>query len=178
MTTYLRSLIIVVVVALAVAACGDDDLGSDLGGNTSADVPGFGDDGFGDDGFGDGDATLPTSVGNIPGLSSECEAYLNLSLAMSAAFTGEFSGFDGDLVSRLPAAAQADGAIIVAALQEFSDELAAAGLDLSQGLATFSQEQIQAFGDLSEEIFNDEVDAAFDRLSEAGAAECAIGGDF
>ena len=61
MTKYLRTLIIVTVVTLAVTACGDDDLGG-LGGDTSADPSGFE-----DQGFGDGDATLPTAVGNIPG---------------------------------------------------------------------------------------------------------------
>lgn len=158
-------LLLVAVLGMAVVACGDDGSGGD------ATIP------TGTDGSGVGDVTIPTGVGNIPGVSSECEAYANLSLAMSSAFTGGFGGFSGDLVSQLPAAGRADGAIIVAALQEFSGGLAAAGIDLSQGnIGTLTQDQLQVFSDLSDSVFTDEVNDAFDRLSEVVEAECALGG--
>lgn len=165
-------LLLLTVLALVGAACGGDDPSGDPGPDGETVLPG-------DQGTGLGDSsTLPTAVGNIPGVSGECEAYANLSLAMANVFTGGFSGFDGDLVSQLPSAGQADGAIIVSALQQFSDGLAAAGIDLTQGMTGLSADQIQVFSDLTESVFTDEVDAALDRLSELIEAECAIGADF
>lgn len=173
MSKYYRPLILVIVLALTVMACGDDDFGGDFGGDQGTNVPGFG-----DDGFGDGDATLPTSVGDIPGVSDECEAYFDLSFAMSAAFTGDFDGLAGDLLAKLPAAAQADGAIIAGALQDFVDGIAAAGIDLSQGVGSLSQEQLQAFGEIGDSVFTEEVNDAFDRIGELAAENCAIAEDF
>lgn len=167
MRKYLLPVILTVTLVLAVTACGDDDFGGGFGENQTP-TPGFG----------DGDLTIPTSVGNIPGLSGECEAYANLAFAMSAAFTGQFTGFEGDLVSNLPAEAQADAVIIVDALQEFSDGLAGAGIDMSQGMAGFSQEEIETFSDLSEAVFTDEVDAAFEGLGEVMEDACEVDGDF
>lgn len=168
------SLLLVLLLAVTVAACGDDDV-SDLGDGQTTSAPVFGGDGDGSD---DDNTTFPTAVGNIPGVSSECEAYANLSLALVNVFSGGFSGFGGDLVSSLPPSGQADGAIIVDALQRFSDGMAAAGIDLSAagGMATMDADQIATFTQLSEEIFTDDVDAAFDRLSELVEAECAVGG--
>lgn len=166
----LRTILLVTLLAMTVAACGDDDV-SDLGGGQGTNVPGFGDDGFGDS------SSLPTSVGNIPGLSSECEAYANLSLAMASVFSGGYDGFATDIVSQLPPEGRADGAIVADALQRFADGLAAADIDLSNGgMATLSAEQIEAFSAISEDVFNEDVEAAFDRLSDLVEAECAIGG--
>jgi hypothetical protein len=154
---------------LVLAACGGDPVG-----DAAADTP-YGDGGsIFDDAGGD---TLPGSVGNTPGLSGECEAIANLSLAMSSAFLGNFNGFDGNLIGSLPSGIQADGAIVVGALQEFSDGLAAAGIDLASpsGMAGLSPEQMEAFSTLSEEIFDDEVNDAFDRIGEAAEAECSTG---
>jgi hypothetical protein len=170
MSRHLRPLVLVLVLALTLVACGDDDSIGGLPGD-AGDLPGDVGDLPGDAGdLGD----LP-GVGDIPGLSDECSAFLSLSSAMASAFTGTFSGFEGDLVSSLPAAAQADGAVVVAALQEFSNALADAGIDLSEGIGTLSQEQLQAFSQLGESIFTDEVNDAFDRIGDVASASC--GGD-
>lgn len=161
----LRPLALAIAIILSLAACGDDDSGG-----TASTAPTETED------LDTGDTTLPTSVGNIPGISAGCEAYADLSLAMGNVFTGGFAGFGDDLVSRLPSEGQADGAIVVGALQAFSDGLADAGIDLSQGsIGTLTQEQLQVFSDLSDNVFTDDVNAAFDRLGELVAAECAVG---
>ena len=174
----LFSLLLVALLALTLAACGDDDDVADLADDPTTTTSGSVVGGGSDDGSSGSDTTFPTSVGNIPGVSSECEAYANLSLALVNVFSGGFTGFGGDLVSALPPAGQADGAIVVDALQRFSDGMAAAGIDLTAqgGMAAMDADQLQAFSDLSEEIFTDEIDAAFDRLSELVEAECAVGG--
>jgi len=164
MPGHLRSLALVLLLVLGLAACGDDDSIGGLPGD-AGDLPGDVSDLPGD--LGD----LP---GNIPGLSDECQAYASLSFAMSSAFTGGFGGLDAGIVSNLPAEARADGQIVVTALQEFSDGLTDLGIDLSQGMASLAPEQIQAFTQLGESVFTDEVNDAFDRIGELASATCAL----
>ncbi len=155
----------VAVVALLVlaAACGGDDsadAGDDAGGGSDAQTA----------------TTFPSTVGDIPGVSGECEALANLSLAISGVLTGTFDGLPDDVVGNLPGDAQADGEIVADAVQEFSDRLDELGIDLSQGLGNLSAEQLQAFSDISGEVFNDDVDAAVNRIGITMADDCAPGG--
>ncbi len=60
-------------------------------------------------------------------------------------------------------------------LQQFGDQLAAAGIDLSQGIGSLDQGQIETYTAISGEVFDSEVEDSFDRLATAVAAECEIG---
>jgi len=173
-TTPARSFILLVVLALVVAACGDDDLVGDVA--QDGDGP-FGNGVVTDDGGDLGDlGGVTPGVGNIPGLSDACQAYVNLSFAMTGAFSGNFSGIDDSIISDLPPGAQADGAIIVDALRRFSDGLQAAGIDLSDptNFATLTPAQMEEFQALGDTVFTDEVDAAFDRLDDSISADCEV----
>jgi hypothetical protein len=166
MTRLLRTVTLVAVLALSLVACGDDDSIGGLPGD-AGNLPGD---------VGDIPGDIGDLPGNIPGLSDECQAYASLSFAMSGAFSGSFDGLDGGIVANLPAEAQADGAIVVAALQDFSDGLDELGIDLSQGMGNLSQEQVQAFSELGESTLTDEVNDAFDRIGELASATCAVEG--
>ena len=167
------------VLVLVLAACGggDDDAG---GGNApvDADSPAVGPSGGGGGDDGGGNDGVVTTFGNIPGLSAECTAVGNLSLAMTGALTGSFDGVPDDIIDALPAVARDDGRILVDALDEFAAGMQAAGIQLDQqtGLANLSQEQIEEWSALSERIFDDDVEDALERLSAAVSAACAPGG--
>lgn len=148
-------------VVLAVAGCGGDD---------SSDA--------GDVGGGGGDetaTTFPTSVGDVPGVSSECEAVADLSLAISTVLSGQFGDISDDVVDALPSDARADGTLLVDALREFGDRIDAAGIDLSGGLGGLSAEEIEVYSDISGEVFDEDLDAAVERIGQVAAVECAPG---
>lgn len=149
-----RRLIVLLGVVLALAGCG----GGILGGGADETA-----------------MTLPASIGDIPSVSSECEAVGNLSLAISSVLFGRFDQISDDIVDALPSDARADGAVLVDALQEFGDRIDAAGLDLSGGLGSLSAEEIEVYSDISGEVFNDDVDAAVDRIGRVALGECALG---
>jgi hypothetical protein len=171
----LRPLLLIVALALIVAACGDDDsglLGDAPTANTEAGLP------FGGGGSDEIPNTLPETIGNVPGVSGECEALLNLSLAMANAFTGGGGDIDPGFVSGLPPGLQADGALVVGALQQFSQGVQDLGVDLSDpaNFAALSEEQFAALDALNDQIFDEEVDAALDRISDAAEVSCSVPG--
>lgn len=160
--------------ALLATACGDDDS------STPFDGGGFGadDDDEGGD-FGDlGDLELPGDVGDIPGLSDDCEAIANVFLSFSSAFFGgdpvdaDSSRFDG-----LPGELRDDADIVVGALNELYEEFDRLGLDLSDptAFATMTEEEAAAFGELSDNLDSAEVSDAMDNLEVYATAECDQG---
>jgi hypothetical protein len=157
----------VIVFALAVTACGGSTVGSTLdqsSGTTAA------------PGTTDGSTVLPTGVGNIPGVSSECEALVNLYLSISAAFTGgAISAVDPATLANLPADVRADALLVSDTLKQYSDGLQALGIDFSDptSFATMTQEQQDAFTALGDLLNSDEFQAASDRLSAYGDQQCA-----
>ena len=143
-----------------VSACGGSD---DTEGSVTT-VP--------DNGAGD----VITTFGNIPGVSDECTAIANLSVALTQAVSGSLGEVSDDILDAIPADARADGQIILDALREFAGRLADDGIDLTQGgLAGLSPEQLETYVEASADIFDEEVEAAADRFSQY-AVTCAPGG--
>jgi hypothetical protein len=169
---YLRFLAIIAVFALVAAGCGDSG-SSPFDTATAATSPS----GLGDEGGGlfSSDETIPVTVGNVPGLSDECEALLNVFLGIGSAFLGGYSGPSLDALSGLPGDLRNDAATLIDALQAYSDGLAELGIDMNDpnSFATLTEAQQQAFAELGEEIDSDEFNAAADRLSAYGEAQCA-----
>lgn len=182
MKGYLKYLALVAVFALIATACGDSgsspfDEAADTAISTTEDTGG-GDDG-GDDGgggFGDaGDDTIPVTVGNIPGVSGECEALLNVFLSMSRAFIGgEFVAVDLQSFSELPGDLQDDAALVVDTLNDFAEGLEDMGVDLTdpQWALALTPAQQQAFATLGETLDAEAFTNATDNLSAYGEAEC------
>jgi len=184
MKSHQRFLALLAMLALVIAACGGEDtnVGDDENGDngnvvTSPSNDGDGNDDEGNNG-GDGNNTLVpgTTFGNIPGMSDECVAVANLSLAISQVLSGTFQGVPDDVVDSLPAGSREDGQIIADALNDFATALADAGIDLSQGIGALSQDQLVTWGELSGEVFNDELEEVVDRFGNTIADECAPGG--
>ena len=173
---------LVAVLALVVAACGggDDDADAGTGNGNGARTEAPSDNGGGgDDDNNNNNNNLgvnTTFLGNIAGLSDECTAIANLSIAFSQAFTGTFEDVPADIINSLPAEARAEGQILADALDEFASGLEEAGIDLNllEGIGSLTPDQIQQYSEVSERVFNDEVEDAADRLGEA-AEGCAPG---
>jgi hypothetical protein len=163
--------------ALFFAACGDsgssiDALDDATAATSGGDLGGGGDDGGGL--FGS-DETIPITVGNIPGLSNECEALVNVFLAFTNVFSGgQIQAPSLDVISGLPGDLQADAAIMIETMQAYADGLQELGIDLSDPLSfsSLTEEQQMAFGELSEAFDTEEFNAASERLSAYGEAEC------
>ncbi len=177
MKSYLRYLAVFAVFAVAVAACGSDgDSPFAPGGSDSV---ASGDDGGGD---GDGDVNvedlleeLPEEIGDIPGVSDECQALLSLFLSIgNAFFGGEVASIDSSALSGLPGDVQEDAQFLADTLSEFSDAIAAMGIDFAdpESLATLSAEQQQELTALTESLDTDEFNAAADNLEAYGDQEC------
>jgi len=152
------------VFALVVTACGGSSTVDQSSGTTAA--PGSTDSGI----------TLPTGVGNIPGVSSECEALLNLYVSISAAFTGgAVAPLDAATLANLPADVRADAQLVSDTLKQYSDGIQALGIDFSDptSFATMTQEQQDAFTALGDLLDSDAFQAASDRLSAYGDQQCA-----
>lgn len=155
-----RRLLVLVVIALVAGGCG----GSDDGENAATTVPA------------DGAGNVVTTFGNIPGVSDECTAVANLSVALSQALSGSLGGIPNDILDAIPGDARADGQIILDAIQRFAESLDADGIDLSQGgLAGLTPEQLESYVEASAEYFDADVEAAADRFGQY-AVTCAPGG--
>ncbi|HSF84224.1 MAG TPA: hypothetical protein VLG28_01020 [Acidimicrobiia bacterium] len=150
-------LVVAVAFLLAVAACGGEDDAAAPSSEQDASA-----------------TTFPSSVGDLPGVSGGCEALANLSLAISSVVSGNFTGVPSDVVGNLPEEARADGQTLVDAIEEFHERLEQAGIDISQGL-NLDEEQLDEYVDINAEVFNDDVDAAVNRLGVTMAGECAPG---
>lgn len=175
---YRRFLAVIAVLALFAAACGDsgssiDALDEATAATGGGDLGGGGDDGGG--GLFGSDETVPVTIGNIPGLSSECEALANVFLAFTNVFAGGGAAAPSlDAISGLPGDLRADAALMIETMQAYFDGLEDLGVDLSDpaSFGALTEEQQQAFADLSESFDTDEFTAASDRLSAYGEAEC------
>ncbi len=153
-----------IVFALVVTACGGSPAATnDTSGTTAA--PGSGT-----------NSTLPIGVGNVPGVSSECVALLNLYLSISAAFTGgSISPLDAATLASLPADIRADAQLVSDTLKQYSDGIQALGIDFTDptSFATMTQEQQDAFTALGDLLDSDAFQTASDHLSAYGDQQCA-----
>lgn len=185
-----RFLAIVAVFALVAAACGDSGT-TELADDTSPpDTSSSGDPTAATSGDTAPPATaapstaigtIPVTIGNIPGLSDDCQALANVFLSFSGVFLGgDVPDVNIDAISDLPGDLQADVALVIAGLEEYADGLAELGVDLTDpaSFAALTEEQQQAFGDLADSIDTDEFNDAADRFSAYAEVECAefVGG--
>ncbi len=159
-------LAVIMAFVLVLAACGGGDDGSFLDqspGATSA---------------GDGlipIEDLPTDVGNLPGVSGECEALLNLFLSISGAFLGgEVAALDSAALANFPGEIRADAQILSDTLREFSVGLQDMGINLADpaSFATMTEAQQAAFDDLTASLDSAQFNAASDNLSAYGDQQC------
>jgi hypothetical protein len=148
---------------LTTVACGGDD---DGGGSP------FGDGGLGgDDGGDSGDFDPSEGVGDIPGLSDECEAVYNVIVAISMASAGQ--GDSGDATDALnsfaddvPGDLKDDAQIMADAYAPYFEKLAEYGGDYT---AAANDPEIQ---ELSEAMNSDEVIQASDNITDYLDNEC------
>ena len=176
----LRILAIVTAVILIGAACGgSDDSGSPFSSDTAASdsaAPGdSGSDDGGDSGGVFGSDGIPDEIGDIPGFSGECEDLANMFLSMASIFVGgDVAEFNADTFSALPGDLQDDAAIVAEGLNEVVAGIADLGLDLSnpESLASMTQEQAAAFGELSSSFDDPAFNEALDNIEAYASAEC------
>jgi hypothetical protein len=161
------------VAVLLFAACGDDDDNSASNGdtNTTSDA---GDSGNGDSGDGSNDGFIFSS--------SECA---QLATALVAGYTAAFSGASSELTDlqdklqefreNAPDEIADDVDTVADAYSDFAAAADDAGLDLSDP-STFSDPakatELAEFSQQVDEIFNDDVQAAVDRVDEYLQANC------
>lgn len=179
MTRHLRYLALVAAIAVALAACGNgDDSPFAPGASDSAsssDGDASGGDGSGDVDVGDLLDELPDEVGDLPGVSGECEALLSLFLSIgNAFFGGEVASIDDSALAGLPGDVQADAQLLAETLSEFSDAIAGMGIDFAdpESLATLSAEQQQELASLTESLDTEQFNAAADNLEAYGEQQC------
>jgi hypothetical protein len=152
--------------ALLVAACGGGDGGSFLDQSPGATSAGDGLIPIGD---------LPTDVGDLPGVSGECEALLNLFLSIGGAFLGgEVSALDTAALAGLPGDVRADAQIVSDTLRDFSVGLQDMGINLADpaSFATMTEAQQAAFDELTASLDSDQFNTASDNLSAYGDQQC------
>jgi hypothetical protein len=179
MARHLGVLIVVTAIAMVAMACGGGD--ADDVSRTSAppsETVGDGDGAGEEHGGDDGDIRFPTDVGNIPGLSDECEAIVNVFLSVGSVFFGggptdaNLSSFD-----ELPGNLREDAAVVLGALDELYTELDKLGVDLSdpQAFTSLTQEQAAELAQIGEKLETPEFNEASDNLSAFAEAECDRG---
>lgn len=168
MNRFGRLFTLIAVLTLVITACGGGDDGADAESDNAAQTQAPSDS--------DNPGVNTTFFNNVPGLNDECTAIANLSIAFSQVFTGTFEDVPDDIINSLPAEARAEGQILADALDEFASALEAEGIDLNllEGIGSLTPDQLAAYAEVSERVFNDEVEAAADRLGEA-ATGCAPG---
>ena len=158
--------VVIIAFALVVAACGDDDGETFL--DQSSEAPAGTDAPISID-------DLPTDVGDLPGVSGECEALLNLFLSIGGAFLGgSVSPLDPGTLASLPPDIRDDAQLLSEALSQFSDGLQDLGVNLSDpsSLATMTPAQQEAFTALTDSLDTEQFNAASDNLSEYGEQQC------
>jgi hypothetical protein len=162
-----RSGFVAVIMAftLVVAACGDDDSSLiDQSAGTAAPSSDLI----------DTDA-LPTNVGDLPGVSGECEGLLNLFLSIGGVFLGgEIAPLDAGVLGSLPPAIRADAQLVSDTLRQFSESMEEMGVDFTDPstFATMTPAQQEALGALSDSLDTTEFNAATDNLSNYGEQQC------
>jgi len=118
---------------------------------------------------------LPTDVGDLPGVSGECEALLNLFLSIGGAFLGgEVTALDSGALANLPAEIRADAQLVSETLSAFSVGLQDAGIDLSDPstFAGMTEVQQAAFDDVTGLLDSEQFNTASDNLSAYGEQQC------
>jgi len=157
---------LVLALALVAGACGGGDGDSlverSAGDATGADAPVSIDD-------------LPTNVGDIPGVSNECEALLNLFLSMGGVFVGgDVTPLDPGSLASLPPDVRDDALFVSNALAQFSEGLQDLGVDLSDPstFATMTEQQQEAMSALSDSLDSEAFNEASDNLSAYGEQQC------
>ena len=176
-----RLIALFVVVLLLAAACGDSGSDSTEPAATSGDSAATTQPGSTDapattsaPGTTSGD-TIPATIGDIPGLSDDCEALANVFLSFASIFSGGGVNIpDSSAFNDLPGNLQDDAEIVIGALSDWADGLADAGIDLTDpsSLASLTEAQQQQLQALSEAFDTTEINDALDRMSDYGEAEC------
>ncbi len=171
MTSYPRYLAVFAAFAIVLAACGSDGESPFAAGGSDSVASGDG----GDVDVGDLLDELPDEVGDLPGVSDECEALLSLFLSIgNAFFGGEVASIDGSALSSLPGDVQEDAQFLADTLSEFSDAIGTMGIDFAdpESLATLSAEQQQELASLTESLDTEQFNAAADNLEAYGEQQC------
>ena len=155
-----RILGLALVVALVVLGCGDS---GDEGGTSGT----------------QSDLTLGT-IGDIPGLSGECEALAEFLFGISQTFVTGRNAQDLIEAARggLPSSLHDELDTVAAAATGYSDLLREYDVDLIDDPNSFSRlspEQQNALAEATEEFSSPEVDAAMETLTNYGEQECALG---
>ena len=156
---------VIMALTLVVAACGDDD--SSLL-DQSAGTAASSNDLFDTD-------DIPTDVGDLPGVSGECEGLLNLFLSISGVFLGgEISTLDAGVLGGLPPSILADAQLVSETMSQFSNSMQEMGVDFTDPstFATMTPAQQEALGTLSDSLDTTEFNAASDNLSAYGEQQC------
>lgn len=174
MTRHPRYLAVIAAFAVILAACGGDgDSPFAPGGSDSAVSSGDGGGDVGD--IEDLLEELPEGVGDLPGVSGECEALLNLFLSIgNAFFGGEIAGLDSGALSSLPGDVRDDAEFLADTLAEFSDAIQGMGIDFADpaSLAELSADQQQELTALTESLDSERFNEAADSLEAYGEQEC------
>ena len=169
---FARFMALAVVLALVAIGCGDSGSAFDDATSTTSGSGSNGD-----------DFTTIGTIGNIPGLSSECEALAEFMLGMSQALVGGAANAQALLASAaddLPSSLQGDLDTIANAAVEFQDVLDDLGIDPGDptSFAALDPEQQVQYSQAVEVFSAPDVDAAFDNLNEFGEQECSNAFDF
>ena len=176
MSNYRRHLAAIASFTMIVAACGSGDSASTLEQAAESEASDSDEVDIGDDDLEGLDLEeLSDVVGDLPGVSGECEALLELFISIGGAFLGgDVSSFDAGALAGLPGDVQQDAALVADTLAQFSDAMQDLGIDLTDptAFATLSESEMEEFGALSESLNTEEFNAASDSLSAYGEEEC------
>jgi len=157
---------VIMAFALVLAACSSDDSESFLDQSPAAAADS-------DDLNPVGD--FPTDVGDLPGVSGECEALLNLFLSIGGAFLGsEVSTLDAAALAALPGDIRGDAQLVSETLRQFSVGVQALGVDFADpaSFATLTEAQQEEFSALGESLDTAQFKAASDNVSAYGEQQC------
>jgi len=122
--------------------------------------------------------TLPATIGNIPGVSNECEAVINVYLGIAQLFTG--TGGDAQQIIEatqgdFPDQIKDDIQTLANVVGEYSNLIGDLQIDLVNnplGFAALTPEQQARFQAASAAFSAPEVEQAFENISNYGEKEC------
>ena len=153
---------------LVVVACGGGDTGAGSDDDGDFDPSGS------DDTF---SFETPTTVGDLAGVSDECESLTNLSIAMTAMFTGSPEQVDGLLagVRSVPGEIADEVDILTDAIRGLTaawSEIGENPLTNPAGLTELSDSELAEIEALVDQFDNDATNDAFETIGEYVAREC------
>jgi hypothetical protein len=175
MSRYLKLAVIVTLLALVAASCGDSGSADDVGTAATASSDDGGSDTESTDSDSASDDTFPVTVAGIPGIDDDCEALVNVFLSLSTIFAGgDFGGINRDAFNDLPGDLKDDVGLVIDTFESYAEALEDMGVDLSdpQSLASLSEAQQQELGELSESFDTEAFNTAADNLQTFGEEEC------